>query len=73
MIIALVMKGSNTVLTNAETITELRKIVELGEPVDCWWYSYEGKKFTETFLFPDGGDAVSHYRTESDASPLEEM
>jgi len=73
MIICLALKNGNSYLTNAESIEDAKKRVNLGEPIDCWWYSYEGKKFKETFLFPDDGDAVSYYRTESDASPLEEM
>ncbi len=72
MIIALVLKNSNTIHTIGDSIAEIRKAVELGEPIECWWYMSSGKKYKETFVFPDDGDAVSHYVSESDV-PFEEM
>ncbi len=52
---------------------DVRQRVEAGQEIECWWFSVEGRKNKETFIFPDDGDAVSHYQTDADASPLEEM
>ena len=73
MIIALILKSGNRCHASADSLEELRRRVESGEEIKCWWFSSEGRKNVETFLFPDDGDAVSHYITEHDASPLEEM
>lgn len=73
MIVAIVMKSGSRVHVSADTLEEVRQRVESGEEMRCWWFSVEGRKNEEVFLFPDEGDAVSHYLSESDASPLEEM
>jgi len=73
MIIAVIMKSGNRYHVSGDSLEEVRHRVESGEEVKCWWFSSEGRKNEETFLFPDDGDAVSHYASESDASPLEEM
>ena len=73
MIVAIIMKSGNRFHVSADTLEEVQRRVESGEELKCWWFSTEGRKNEETFLFPDDGDAVSHYVTESDASPLEEM
>ena len=73
MIIAIVMKSGNRVHISADSLEEVKHQVESGEEIKCWWFSVEGRKNIETFIFPDDGDAVSHYVSESDASPLEEM
>ena len=73
MIVAIIMKSGNRYHVSADTLEEVKRRVESGEEMRCWWFSSEGRKNIETFLFPDDGDAVSHYISESDASPLEEM
>ena len=73
MIIAIVMKSGSRVHISADSLEEVKHQVESGEEIKCWWFSVEGRKNIETFIFPDDGDAVSHYVSESDASPLEEM
>ncbi len=73
MIVAIIMKSGNRYHVSADTLEEVKRRVETGEEMKCWWFSSEGRKNIETFLFPDDGDAVSHYISESDASPLEEM
>ncbi len=73
MIVAIIMKSGNRFHTSGDTLEEVKHQVESGEEIKCWWFSVEGRKNEETFLFPDEGDAVSHYISESDASPLEEM
>ena len=73
MIIAIIMKSGNHFYTSADSLREVKHMVESGEEVKCWWFSSMGKRNEEMFLFPDDGDAVSHYASESDASPLEEM
>ena len=73
IMVALVLKNGTRFYTNGESITEVRHRVEAGEEIDCWWYAVEGRKSRETFLFPDDGDAISHYMTDEEVSPLEEM
>ena len=73
MIIAIIMKSGNRYHVSADSLEEVKRRVESEEEIKCWWFSVEGRKNIETFLFPDDGDAVSHYISESDASPLEEM
>jgi len=73
MIVSLVMKNGTRFYTSGDSITEVRLRIESGAELDCWWYSVEGKKGKEIFLFPDNGDAISHYMTDEDVSPLEEM
>ena len=73
MIVAIIMKSGSRYHVSADTLEEVRHRIESEEEIKCWWFSSEGRKNIETFLFPDNGDAVSHYISESDASPLEEM
>ena len=73
MIVAIIMKSGNRYHVSGDTLEEVKQRVESGEEMKCWWFSVEGRKNIETFLFPDDGDSVSHYISESDASPLEEM
>ncbi len=73
MIVAIIMKSGSRVHVSADNLEEVKCQVESGEEIKCWWFSVEGRKNIETFIFPDDGDAVSHYVSESDASPLEEM
>ena len=73
MIVAIIMKSGSHYHLSADSLEEVKHQVESGEEIKCWWFSTEGRKNEETFLFPDDGDAVSHYTSESDASPLEEM
>jgi len=73
MIVSLCMKNGNRFYTSGDSLTEVRNRVESGEEIKFWWFSIEGRKSEETFLFPDNGDAVSHYVTDAEASPLEEM
>ena len=41
-------------------------------PIQCWWYTTYGKRYEEEIVFYDE-DQVVMVRSESDASPLEEM
>ena len=71
--VALVLKSGNRFYTTGVSISEVKTRVEMGSEIECWWYSVEGKKSEETFIFPDDGDAISHYMTDVDVSPLEEL
>ena len=73
MIVAICLKNGNRFYTSGDSLSEVRKRVEIGEEIELWWYVVEGRKSKETFLFPDDGDAVSYYVTDIDVSPLEEM
>ncbi len=55
----------------ASSPTETWAAIDRGEVIRCWWYSDYGKKFEEEFRF--NAESVKMIRTESDASPLEEM
>lgn len=73
MIICLSLKSGASYYTIGDSLKEVKSAVELGEePIECWWYSAAGKKYIETFLFPNDGDAINCYYTESDV-PHEEM
>lgn len=73
MNVALVLKSGNRFYTTGTSVSEVRTRVELGSEIDCWWYSVEGKKYNETFVFPDDGNEIAHYMTDVEVSPLEEM
>lgn len=72
MITVLVTKDGHRFHAVGE-LKEVKNMVEAGLVIKLWWYGPEGKKYTENFVFPDGGDAIGYYMTDSDASPLEEF
>ena len=58
MIVAIIMKSGNRVHVSADTLEEVKPRVESGEEMKCWWFSVEGRKNEEIFLFPDDGENV---------------
>lgn len=50
---------------------EVKRRIDLGEEITCWWYESHGQRNQEVFLFDPEG--IKIVRTESEASPIEEM
>lgn len=72
MIICIVTKNLTNFFTQSDSLDVVNISIKSGIPVDCWWYTGYGKRYQESVIFFDEDDIIQ-IRTESDASPLEEM
>ena len=72
MIICIVTKNMTNFYTQSDSIDAVNSSIKSCLPIDCWWYMEYGKRFEEKMIFFDE-EQVLLIRTESDASPLEEM
>ena len=72
MIICIVTKSLTNFFTQSESLESVNLCINSCLPLDCWWYSNYGKRYQERIIFFDEEDIIQ-IRTESDASPIEEM
>lgn len=72
MIVCILLKGGDLYYTQAVTLDVVIAALKSEVPLDCFWYSTYGKRFEEEIVFYDE-EQVLLVRSESDASPLEEM
>ena len=72
MIIFIMTKNAGNYYINSDNLNTVITSIKNQLPIECWWYNDFGKKFTEQIIFYEE-DQVMLIRTESDASPLEEM
>ena len=72
MIVCIICKNIGTYYTISNSIDSVMTSIKNQLPLDCWWYNDFGKKLAETIVFYDE-EQVLLVRSESDASPLEEM
>ena len=72
MIIFIMTSNVGNYYTNSDNLNTVITSIKNQLPIECWWYHDFGKKFTEQMIFYEE-DQVLLIRTESDASPLEEM
>ena len=72
MIIFIMTSNVGNYYTNSDNLNTVITSVKNQLPIEWWWYNDFGKKFTEQMIFYEE-DQVLLIRTESDASPLEEM
>ena len=68
----ILLKGGDLYYTQAGDLDVIITALKSQLPIDCWWYSTYGKRFEEEIVFYDEEQIVM-VRSESDASPLEEM
>ena len=72
MIVFVMTKNVGNYYVNCNDLNEVITSIKNQLPIECWWYNDFGKKFVETMIFYDE-EQVILVRSESDASPLEEM
>ncbi len=73
MIICIICKSVGNYYTNSDSIGTVATSITNQIPLTCWWYGDFGKKMAEEIIFPNPEEQIIMIRTESDASPLEEM
>ena len=73
MIICIISKNIGNYYTNSDSLNTVITSVKNQLPLNCWWYNDFGKKMEEEIVFPNDEEQILMIRTESDASPLEEM
>jgi len=72
MIVCIISKNIGNYYTNSDGLDTVITSIKSQLPLDCWWYNDFGKKLSETIIFYEE-DQILLIRSESDASPLEEM
>ena len=72
MIVCIICKNIGNYYTNSDSINSVMTSVKNQLPLNCWWYNDFGKKLVESIVFYDE-EQILAVRSESDASPLEEM
>ena len=72
MIVCIISRNIGNYYTNSDGLNTVITSIKNQLPLDCWWYNDFGKKLSETIIFFEE-DQILLIRTESDASPLEEM
>lgn len=73
MIVCIISKNVGTYYTNSDSINTVMTNITSQIPLDCWWYNDIGKKLGKEIIFPNPEEQILMVRSESDASPLEEM
>ena len=73
MIVCIVCKNVGNYYTNTDSINTIMTNITNQIPLNCWWYNDFGKKMNEEMIFPNPEEQILMVRSESDASPLEEM
>ncbi len=72
MIVCIGTKNIGNYYTNSDSLDSVTSSIKSQLPIDCWWYNDFGKKLAESIIFYEE-EQVIVIRSESDASPLEEM
>ncbi|KKK85622.1 hypothetical protein LCGC14_2771440 [marine sediment metagenome] len=72
MIICIVTKNVGPFYTQGASLDAVETAIKNNFALNCWWYNDYGKRFSESVVFMDD-EQVLMIRSESDASPLEEM
>lgn len=72
MIVCITLKSSDQYYTQSDSIDSTITALKSQLPIECWWYTAYGKKYTERIIFYDE-ELIVMVRSESDASPIEEL